>query len=109
MPRHDGNMEPTKSPGVISAIGLRKKSERFFMERDMRTFFGMILGCALTIGTVYLHDVGVTSTAASGTTGVEARQIVNWDVAQANLNRVTENARHAWIRLRESVNVNAKT
>jgi hypothetical protein len=79
------------------------------MERDMRTFIGMVLGCVLTIGIVYLHDVRASSSVASSTTGVETRQIVNWDVAAANWNTVTENVRHAWIKLRESVNVNAKT
>lgn len=73
----------------------------------MRTFLGMILGCLLTIGIVYIHDVRASSSVASSTTGVETRQIVNWDVAAANWNKVTENAHHAWIKLRDSVN--AKT
>ena len=73
----------------------------------MRTFLGMILGCLLTIGFVYIHDVRASSTVASSTTGVESRQIVNWDVAAANWRTMTENARHAWIKLRDSVN--AKT
>jgi hypothetical protein len=70
----------------------------------MRTFLGMILGCLLTIGMVYIHDVRASSSVASTTTGVETRQIVNWDVAQANWNKMTENAHHAWIKLKESVN-----
>jgi hypothetical protein len=74
------------------------------MERDMRTFLGMVLGCLLTIGIVYIHDVRASSSVASSTTGVETRQIVNWDVAQANWNKMTENARHAWLKLKESVN-----
>ena len=70
----------------------------------MRTFLGMVLGCLLTIGAVYIHDMRATSTVATSTTGVETRQIVNWDVAQANWNKMAENARHAWSKLRESVN-----
>ncbi len=70
----------------------------------MRTFLGMVLGCLLTIGIVYVHDVRASSSVASSTSGVETRQIVNWDVAQANWNKMTENARHAWTRLRDSVN-----
>jgi len=70
----------------------------------MRTFFGMILGCLLTIGIVYLHDVQATSTVAGGTTGIETRQIVNWDVARANWTKVTDNVRHTWIKLKEGVN-----
>jgi ABC-type protease/lipase transport system fused ATPase/permease subunit len=69
----------------------------------MRTFFGMILGCALTIGAVYLHDVQATSSAATSTTAIETRQIVNWDVAQANWNKMTANAQDAWTRLKENV------
>lgn len=69
----------------------------------MRTFLGMILGCLLTIGIVYLHDVQATSTVAGGATGVETRQIVNWDVAAANWNKMTDNARQAWIKLKENV------
>lgn len=69
----------------------------------MRELFGMILGCVLTIGFVYLHDMRATSTVAGGTTAVENRQIVNWDVAQANWNRMTENAKHALGKLRDSV------
>jgi hypothetical protein len=63
----------------------------------------MILGCLLTIGIVYLHDVRASSTVASSTTGIETRQIVNWDVAQANWNKVTENVQLAWSKLKESV------
>jgi hypothetical protein len=73
------------------------------MENDMRTFLGMILGCVLTIGLVYVHDMRASSSVASSTTGVETRQIVNWDVAQANWNKMTDNARHAWSKLKESV------
>ena len=66
----------------------------------MRVFFGMILGCVLTIGAVYIHDMRATSTVASTTTGIETRQIVNWDVAQANWNKMTANAQDAWTKLR---------
>jgi hypothetical protein len=69
----------------------------------MRTFIGMILGCLLTIGIVYLHDVRASSTVASNPNGAETRQIVNWDVAQANVNRMTDNVRQAWAKLKESV------
>jgi hypothetical protein len=71
----------------------------------MRTFMGMILGCLLTIGIVYLHDVRATSSVASSTTGIETRQIVNWDVAAANWNKMTDNVREAFVKLRDSVNV----
>jgi hypothetical protein len=73
------------------------------MESDMRVFFGMILGCVLTIGAVYIHDMRATSTVASATTGIETRQMVNWDVAQASWNKMTANAQDAWTKLRENV------
>lgn len=69
----------------------------------MRVFLGMILGCALTIGAVYIHDVRASSTVATSTTGVETRQIVNWDVAQANWDKMTANAQEAWNKLVENV------
>lgn len=69
----------------------------------MRTLFGMILGCLLTIGLVYLHDVSATSTIASGAPTVEHRQIVNWDVASAKWNTVKEDVRQAWVRLKANV------
>jgi hypothetical protein len=47
----------------------------------MRTFLGMVLGCLLTIGFVYIHDSMATSTVASGVSAGTSRQIVNWDVA----------------------------
>lgn len=65
----------------------------------MRTFLGMILGCLLTIGFVYLHDVRASSTVASSTTGVASGQIVNWDVAAAEWNHARENVRQAWTKL----------
>jgi hypothetical protein len=77
------------------------------MESEMRTFLGMVLGCLLTIGIVYLHDVRASSTVASNTTGIETRQIVNWDVAQANWNKMTENVREAFVKLKDSINVKA--
>jgi hypothetical protein len=74
------------------------------MEWEMRTFLGMILGCLLTIGIVYLHDVRASSTVANSTTGIETKQIVNWDVAQANWNKVTQNVRDAFVKMRDSIN-----
>ena len=69
----------------------------------MRVFFGMILGCLLTIAVVYMHDVSASSTVAGSTSGVASQQIVNWDVASATWNGVKDNVRHAWIRLTANV------
>lgn len=66
----------------------------------MRTFLGMVLGCLLTIGVVYIHDSMATSTVASGTSADASRQIVNWDVAASEWGQVKENARTTWLKLK---------
>lgn len=70
----------------------------------MRTLFGMILGCLLTIGVVYVHDSMATSTVASGdTTASTSRAIVNWDVAKSEWVVVKENVRTTWLKLKANV------
>lgn len=66
----------------------------------MKTFLGMILGCFLTIGVVYVHDSMATSTVASGTTASTSRAIVNWDVAASKWGQVTEKMHTAWLKLK---------
>lgn len=66
----------------------------------MRTLFGMVLGCFLTIGIVYLHDTQVFSAERAP---AESRQIVNWDVAASKWSRVKTNAREAWTKLTANV------
>lgn len=68
----------------------------------MRTFLGMILGCLLTIGVVYIHDSMATSTVASGTTAGSSRPIVNWDVAASAWGEVKDNVHTAWLKLKAS-------
>ena len=65
----------------------------------MRTFIGMILGCLLTIGVVYVHD----STVAGGATASTSRAIVNWDVAKSEWIEVKENVRTTWLKLKANV------
>ncbi len=69
----------------------------------MRTFIGMILGCLLTIGVVYVHDSMATSTVANGTTASTSRSIVNWDVAKSEWVEVKENVRITWLKLKANV------
>jgi hypothetical protein len=69
----------------------------------MRTFFGMILGCLLTVGVVYAHDSMVTSTVANGPDTGTSRAIVNWDVAKSEWIEVKENVRTAWLKLKANV------
>lgn len=66
----------------------------------LRTFLGMILGCLLTIGVVYIHDSMTTSTVASGTTANTSRQIVNWDIAASEWGQVKHNVHTTWLKLR---------
>lgn len=65
----------------------------------MRTFLGMILGCLLTIGVIYVHDSMATSTAAAGSTASMSRQIVNWDVAASEWGQVKQNVHTTWLKL----------
>jgi len=54
----------------------------------MRVFFGLILGCALTIGGAYLID--------NMQAGPGARPMVNWDVVVKNIDGVVALARDGW-------------
>lgn len=54
----------------------------------MRVFFGLILGCALTIGGAYLVD--------NMQSGPGARPMINWDVVAKNIDGVVAYARDGW-------------
>ena len=68
----------------------------------MRTLFGMILGCLLTMGVLYVHDSMATSTRASTATASTSREIVNWDIAASEWGQVKEGARAIWLKLSAS-------
>ena len=70
----------------------------------MRTLFGMILGCVLTIAVVYVHDSIATSMAGSGAAASTSRAIVNWDVAASEWGQVEEGVRTTWLKLKTSHN-----
>jgi hypothetical protein len=53
----------------------------------MRFIFGIIIGCALTVGGAYIAD---TTAPAAGP------KMVNWDVVAKNLDTVTALAREGW-------------
>jgi len=55
----------------------------------MRFFFGLIIGCALTVGGAYVADQ--MSAPAAG-----AKPMVNWDVVAKNLDSVTTLAKEGW-------------
>jgi hypothetical protein len=80
------------------------RSEIETEEFVMRTFLGMILGCLLTVVVVYMHDAMVTSTVANGSpAGASSAQIVNWNVAASEWDRMTINIRAGWNRLTANV------
>jgi hypothetical protein len=66
----------------------------------MRTFFGMVLGCLLTIAVVYVHDTAVTPVVGgqAGTTNM----IVNWDVAARRWGDIRQTIHTAWVKLQGS-------
>ena len=55
----------------------------------MRLIFGIILGCALTVGGAYVAD----SMAGSGE---GAKPMVNWDVVSKNFDAITGLAKEGW-------------
>lgn len=69
----------------------------------MNTLVGMILGCLLTVGVVYVHDTMATSTVANGEAAA-SRTIVNWDIAATEWHHVTSGVRTAWIKLNSDFN-----
>jgi hypothetical protein len=58
----------------------------------MRFIFGLIVGCALTVGGAYLADTMTPPTAG-------AKPMVNWDVVAKNLGSVSAFARESWRKL----------
>ena len=57
----------------------------------MRLLFGMILGCALLIGGVYVADQ--TARRSNGPT------MVNWDIVAKNVDELAAMARDGWRRI----------
>ena len=68
----------------------------------MREFLGIILGVLLTVAVVYVHDSMATSTVASGASASASRQIVNWDVANAEWVEMKNNVRTTWLKLKSN-------
>ena len=65
----------------------------------MRTFFGMIIGAFLTIGSAYLYDSMQTSSVATGPSASEQRTMVNWDVVGQNWRSLKQRAQAEWNKL----------
>ena len=69
----------------------------------MRTLFGMILGCVLTIGVLYVHDSMVVPGGAGTATPNTSRVIVNWNVATSEWGQITEGVHALWLKVTASV------
>jgi hypothetical protein len=65
----------------------------------MRTFVGMILGALLLVCGVYVYDSMQTSSVANGQVAQANRTIVNWDVAQADWNKLKNRAHEDWVKI----------
>lgn len=65
----------------------------------MRTFFGMILGCLLTIAAAYIHDSMAAPTAPDATSAGTSNMLVNWNVAAREWGRIEETVHTAWLKL----------
>ena len=63
----------------------------------MRVLFGMILGVMLTLGVAFMHDTWSTGPSTTGSsTTVASRNMVNWDVVDANWQRLRQRAQDGW-------------
>jgi hypothetical protein len=68
----------------------------------MRVLFGIILGVALTVSAAFISDTwstGPSGTTGSGSTVVEHRNMVNWDVVGENTRIARERLHAAWNRM----------
>jgi len=58
----------------------------------------------LTVGIAFISDTQVTTAATTGSrSGVEHRQMVNWDVVGDNMRVAQESVRAAWMKLSHKI------
>jgi hypothetical protein len=69
----------------------------------MRILLGMVLGAAFTVAFAYYHDSTHASPGASGPAAGIHRTMVNWDVVEANWNRLKSKAQSGWTELKARV------
>jgi hypothetical protein len=67
----------------------------------MPMFLGMILGAALTVLVAFAVD---SSTPTTGGTGVETRQMVNWDVVGVRMRGLRDELRQFGARVQDGWN-----
>jgi hypothetical protein len=63
----------------------------------MRTFFGILLGIAITIGAAFLHDNNVVVDPVNPR--LTDQKIVNWEVLRAVLHEATDGIGGLWHRV----------
>lgn len=68
----------------------------------MRTFFGMILGAALTVGGTYIYDSYQPPIASPEAT--VTKPLVNWDVVSVKAKIVGEELSQMTVRVRDEWN-----
>ena len=71
----------------------------------MRVLIGMILGVMLTLGVAFVHDTWSTGPATTGSSSppVAQRNMVNWDVVDANWRALQRRAREGWNNLSQKL------
>jgi hypothetical protein len=64
----------------------------------MRFLLGVVIGCLLTVGVAWFHDLDVDANKP----GEPAQRMVNWEVVTASMSRFTGNVRSEWDRLTDN-------
>ncbi|UDL94198.1 MULTISPECIES: hypothetical protein [Lichenihabitans] len=76
----------------------------------MRFVFGLIVGCLLTVGIAYVHDLNqptgpaLVATDTTGSATVPDGRMVNWDVVNRNLRGVNGWMQAQWTWITGQVN-----
>ena len=67
----------------------------------MRLIFGIVIGVFLTIAGAYMRDSMATSSVASG--DLQARTIVNWDVAAVDWQLFKDRTHDSWNKISQNL------
>jgi hypothetical protein len=79
------------SDHIGAAFLLYRLNQSVTEESTMRLLFGIILGCALTVGGAYFVDHMASR--------ANDRTMVNWDVVAKNVDEIATMARDGWRRI----------
>ena len=64
----------------------------------MRVLLGIILGAILTVGAAYIYD-SHNALASQNASSATPKNLVNWDTAATEWQRITTRARAEWVRI----------